>query len=144
MLEYYLTLRVILKWCVCVERKRNRLLKTNRMLFNQTKRLQIDNWRKKSMTSLTQPVDPANPIVFLDIKIGPENGKYWCRHWQMALIKRIVLHFDWFPCYFWISGSCNYRIAKRCCAKDSWKFPMFVHWRKGYRNKWKTITLQGY
>lgn len=27
------------------------------------------------MTTLAQPVDPTNPIVFLDIQIGLENGK---------------------------------------------------------------------
>lgn len=28
------------------------------------------------MTELKQPVDPSNPIVFLDIQIGPEIGKF--------------------------------------------------------------------
>lgn len=27
------------------------------------------------MTGLQQPVDPTNPIVYLDIRIGLENGK---------------------------------------------------------------------
>lgn len=46
------------------------------------------------MTTLAQPVDPTNPIVFLDIQIGRENGKMvvFFTSTLMHRIKCIYLH----------------------------------------------------
>lgn len=85
------------------------------------------------MTALQQPTDANNPIVYLDIQIGLENGKQvFC----LLLISPPILkwnHFSWTR-YNWIT--------KRYCPKNCREFSMFVHGWKGNWDQWKTIALQ--
>lgn len=50
-----------------------------------------------------------NPIVFLDIRIGPEKGKSR----KYIFLKKILNN-----CFFFNSWKTNCGVAKRCCTKD--------------------------